>query len=315
MKCLVTGAAGFIGSHLSEALLENGHEVLGLDCFVPYYDQSIKENNLSTSKSKAGYQFHQVDLRTDSLDGLLSDVEVIFHLAAMPGLVKSWSDFDTYVGCNITATQRLLEGIASQKPPLKRLIYISTSSVYGKYSSGDESMPTKPISPYGVTKLAGENRCKAYTQIHDLPLVILRYFSIYGPRQRPDMGYFKFIDAAQRGKTVTVFGDGHQARGNTYVADCVNATMLAMDALIGETYNIGGSETASVWDILRRLEEIGGKKIEVEMAPARPGDQRTTFADTSRINRHLRWNPRTTLDQGLKAQWDWQQSLIDQHST
>lgn len=314
MKCLVTGAAGFIGSHLSEALLEQNHQVIGVDSFVPYYDRSIKESYLRSFKDHPNFTFHEVDLRTDPLNDLFKDVEVVFHLAAMAGLLRSWTDFDGYWTCNAQATQRLLEAILAQQPPLKRLIYVSTSSVYGKYSSGDETLPTKPTSPYGVTKLAGEHLCRAYSLLHGLPLVVLRYFSIYGPRQRPDMGYYQFIDAALHGKPVTVFGDGHQARGNTYVDDCVRATILAQDATIGETFNVGGTESASVWDILRLLEKIGGRKIEVKMGPARPGDQRSTFADTSRLKIHLGWETRTTLEEGLKAQWHWQQQLTH-HNT
>lgn len=308
MKCLVTGAAGFIGSHLCEELLRQGHSVIGVDAFIDYYDRSLKEANLHPAKQNSQYTFHELDLRHDSLDDLLTDVEVIFHEAAMAGLLKSWSEFDLYLTCNVQATQRLLDAIRSQAPPLKKLVYCSTSSVYGLYSSGDETLPTKPISPYGVTKLASENLCRAYFDAFDLPVVVLRYFSVYGPRQRPDMGYHKFIKAALEDQTVTVFGDGHQARGNTYVADCVDATIRAVDAQVGEVYNVGGGESASVWDILRLVEKISGKTIPYHLAEGRPGDQRITFADTSRLRRHLGWEPRTTLEEGILAQWKWQQS-------
>jgi nucleoside-diphosphate-sugar epimerase len=187
---------------------------------------------------------------------------------------------------------------------------VSTSSAYGRYSSGDETLPTRPISPYGVTKLAGENLCHAYTDAYGFPLVVLRYFSVYGPRQRPDMGYYKFFEWARRGETIVVTGDGNQVRGNTYVADCVAATIAAVEAPIGELYNIGGGETANVWDILRRVETLVGRKLSTRQEPARPGDQRYTFADTSKLRRHLGWEARTTLDEGLQAQWQWHQETI-----
>jgi nucleoside-diphosphate-sugar epimerase len=306
MKCVVTGAAGFVGSHLAEELLRQGHEVAGIDCFVPYYPEEIKRRNLAGLLNQPRFRFHSVDLRKDPLDEALRDAEVVFHLAAMAGLVKSWTDFDGYWTCNALATRQLIEAVLRVTPKLRRFVHVSTSSVYGKYASGDETMPTRPISPYGVTKLAAENLCQAYADTRGLPVVILRYFSIYGPRQRPDMGYHLFIKAAIQGKQVVVFGDGQQARGNTYVDDCVQATIKAAEAPLGEVYNVGGGETASVWDILQRLEKIGGKKIDHRQEPARPGDQRHTFADTGKLKRHLGWQSCTTLDEGLKRQWDWQ---------
>jgi nucleoside-diphosphate-sugar epimerase len=305
-KCVVTGAAGFIGSHLCEELLRRGHEVAGLDGFVPYYDPAVKERNLASARAHPKFRLHRLDLRRDTLDAALDGAEVVFHLAAMPGLVKSWTDFDGYASCNIQATQRLLEAVPRAAPGLKRFLYVSTSSVYGRFGSGDETLPARPISPYGVTKLAGEHLCHAVADAKGLPLVVLRYFSVYGPRQRPDMGYHKFIRWALEGRPVVVTGDGHQVRGNTYVADCVAATLAAVEALPGETYNVGGGETASVWDILRRLEEIAGRRLEVRQEPARPGDQRCTFADTTKLRRHVGWQPRTSLDEGLRAQWQWQ---------
>jgi nucleoside-diphosphate-sugar epimerase len=308
VKCVVTGAAGFIGSHLAEALLAGGHEVTGIDCFVPYYPRPNKERNLALARADAKFSFHQVDLRRDALDGLLADAEVIFHLAAMPGLTQSWSDFDGYLSCNVQATQRLLEAIRRSAGRLRRLVYASTSSVYGRFASGDENLPVKPSSPYGVTKLAGENLCRAYSESIGLPVVSLRYFSVYGPRQRPDMGYSRFIRAFLRQEPVVVYGDGQQVRGNTYVSDCVAATLAAVEALPGEVFNVGGGETASVWDILRKLEALAGRPAQVREEPARPGDQRYTFADTTKLSRHLGWEPRVSLDDGLARQWAWQQA-------
>lgn len=304
MKCLVTGAAGFIGSHLCERLLANGHDVVGLDAFIPYYPRPIKEANLAGLRGHSRFTFHQNDLRTDDLSAATEGVEVVFHLAAMAGLPKSWTEFNLYESCNITGTFRLLEAVQSRN--LSRFIYVSTSSVYGRFSSGDESLPTRPISPYGVTKLAGENLCRAFADERGLPLVVLRYFSVYGPRQRPDMGYNRFISAMTEGTPIAVFGDGLQMRGNTFVSDCVEATTAAMNAMPGETYNLGGGETASVWDILHKLERILGRKAIVVRQPAREGDQRYTCADTAKLKRHLGWEARIGLDEGLALQAAWQ---------
>jgi nucleoside-diphosphate-sugar epimerase len=306
MKCVVTGAAGFIGSRLCEALLAAGHDVAGLDAFIPYYPREVKERNLAALRGRAHFRFHAVDLRTDTLDALVADAEVVFHLAAMAGLVKSWTDFDGYWTCNVQATQRLIDAVLRASGGLWRFLYASTSSVYGRYSAGDESLPTRPISPYGVTKLAGENLCRAFAEERGLPLVVLRYFSVYGPRQRPDMGYHRFIRAMLCGEPVTVHGDGMQVRGNTYVDDCVAATVAAAEAPPGETYNVGGGESASVWDVLSHLEQLAGRKARVRREPARPGDQRQTYADTTRLRRHLGWEPTTLLAKGLAAQWEWQ---------
>jgi nucleoside-diphosphate-sugar epimerase len=305
MKCLVTGAAGFIGSHLCERLLGDGHAVIGVDAFVPYYPRAVKEANLVNARASRHFTFHALDLRDGLPHECLAGVETIFHLAAMAGLPKSWTEFDLYAGCNVTATQRLVEA-ASRLGGLHRFVYASTSSVYGRYGSGDEALPTRPISPYGVTKLAAENLCRAYAEEHGLPLVVLRYFSVYGPRQRPDMGYHRFVKALLTDGSITVFGDGMQVRGNTYVDDCVKATVAALDALPGETYNVGGGEAVSVWDVLRKLEAITGRKAQVHQQPARPGDQRYTSADTGKMLRHLGWRPLIDLDEGLARQVAWQ---------
>ncbi len=312
MNCLVTGAAGFIGSHLCEKLLEGGHSVTGLDAFIPYYAPALKEKNLLVSQKQSRFRFERRDLRQDACDDLLKNVDVVFHLAAMPGLVRSWSDFDLYTTCNIQATQRLLEAVRRSAPGLSRFLYVSTSSVYGRFASGDESLPLKPISPYGVTKLAAEQLCRAFEESFGLPLVVLRYFSVYGPRQRPDMGYNIFIRALLKGDPITVNGDGQQVRGNTYIADCVDVTIRAAEARVGETYNVGGGETASVWDILHKLEKISGKKAQVRQEAARPGDQRYTFADTTRLRRHLSWEPKVGLDEGLARQVEWQKEMLSQ---
>jgi nucleoside-diphosphate-sugar epimerase len=312
MKCVVTGAAGFIGSHLCESLLRAGHEVHGVDAFIPYYPREAKERNLRGLNAHPHFRFNAFDLRTAALEGALANCDAVFHLAAMPGLVRSWQDFQGYWTCNVLATQRLLESIVHACPRLQRLLYVSTSSVYGRFGSGDETLPTKPISPYGVTKLAGEHLCRAYSDAFDLPVVILRFFSVYGPRQRPDMGYQRFIRALLLGEPITVYGDGQQVRGNTFVDDCVAATIRAIEARPGDVYNIGGGETATVWEIIRKLETIAGRTAEIIREPARAGDQRYTFADTSKLRSHLGWQARTLLDEGLARQWDWQKRELQE---
>jgi nucleoside-diphosphate-sugar epimerase len=308
MKCVVTGAAGFIGSHLCEELLRRGDQVIALDCFVPYYPRTLKERNILAFSSHPRCRFQMLDLRTDPLDDVLTDVEVVFHLAAMPGLVRSWTDLDLYWSCNVQATERMLDALRRSSGSLRQFIYASTSSVYGRFSSGDENLPTKPASPYGVTKLAGENLCRAYSEAFGIPVVTLRYFSVYGPRQRPDMGYNRFIHALLHDEPVVVYGDGRQVRGNTYVSDCVGATLAAVEAKPGEIYNVGGGETASVWDILRQLEALAGRPARVQQAPPRPGDQRYTMADTTKLRSHFGWEPQVPLAEGLARQWQWQQT-------
>lgn len=309
MRYLVTGAAGFIGSHLCERLLALGHEVVGLDCFVPYYPKPLKERNLAEAKKHPKFRFLSLDLRTDDLKPVVDGVDVVYHLAAMPGLVASWTDFDLYLSCNVTGTQRLLEAVKGSKS-LKRFVYGSTSSVYGKFASGDETLPTKPVSPYGVTKLAGEQLARAHLETFGTPVSVLRFFSVYGPRQRPDMAYNIFIRALMTGEPITVFGDGQQVRGNTFVADCVEAVVKAAEAPVGETFNVGGGEMVSVVDVLGKLERIAGKRFMVRTEAARPGDQRHTFADTTRLRRVLGWEPKTTLDEGLARQYEWQKSAL-----
>jgi nucleoside-diphosphate-sugar epimerase len=315
MKCVVTGAAGFIGSHLAERLLRDGHEVVGVDAFIPYYPRSMKENNLAQAKRHPAFQFVELDLRNSILEPTVANAEVVFHLAAMAGLVGSWVNSDLYMSCNVQATERLMQALRRSAPALRRFIYASTSSIYGRYASGDEMMPTRPISPYGVTKLAGEQMARAFLDAFELPSVVLRYFSVYGPRQRPDMGYHKFIRALSLDEPLEICGDGQQIRGNTYIDDCVAATVAAIEAPVGECYNVGGGETASVWDIVRHLEKLAGRRARIEHVPARPGDQRATSADTAKLQRHLGWQPNTRLHEGLTAQWQWQQKELNTSNT
>ena len=312
IRCLVTGAAGFIGSHLCEQLLRDGHQVIGLDAFIPYYSRSIKESYIAPSKESTNFVFHELDLRYDALEPVLEGVEVVFHLAAMPGLVRSWSDFDLYMTCNLQGTQRLLE--ATRKSDVKHFIYGSTSSVYGKLATGNETSPLAPISPYGVTKLNAEHLCQAYARTYALPLTILRFFSVYGPRQRPDMAYHKFIRALLQDQPITVYGDGEQSRSNTYIADCIRGTLLAFEkreVSIGETFNLGGGEVVTVNQALAVLARLTEQSPRVNWAPAQPGDQRHTAADFSKAERLLGYIPTTSVTTGLHAQLLWQRELLE----
>lgn len=309
MKCVVTGAAGFIGSHLCERLLADGHEVVGIDCFTDYYPRAFKERNVAGLRQRPGFVLQEWDLSEEVPVSLLEGAEWVFHLAAMPGLVRSWQDFDSYNRHNVTATQRLLESLR-RVPTLRRLVYASTSSVYGRYASGDESVPARPSSPYGLTKLAGEHLCRVYGEAFGLPVVILRYFSVYGPRQRPDMGYYQFVEALLTGATIRLTGDGTHIRGNTYIADCVEATVRAAEALPGETFNVGGGELVTVAEVIRMLERLTGQRAHIEQLPARAGDQLATGADIGKLRRHTGWQPRTPLEEGLARQVAWQQALL-----
>jgi nucleoside-diphosphate-sugar epimerase len=310
MEMLVTGCAGFIGSHLCERLLADGHHVVGLDCFTAYYARPVKEANLAPFWKHPNFTFRELDLSSDSIIEAVESAEVVFHLAAMPGLNRSWTDFDAYNRHNLTATHRLLEALKGRSG-IQRFVYTSTSSVYGKYASGDESLPTRPSSPYGITKLAAEQLCRVYHDEFGMPAVVLRYFSVYGPRQRPDMGYHLFINAVLQGKPIPLTGDGLQVRGNTYVGDCVDATVRAgLGAIPGEVYNLGGGELTTVIEAIRKIERIVGRPAVIERHPPRKGDQLATGADVGKLSRHLGWKPTTTLDEGLARQVEWQRSLV-----
>ena len=308
--CLVTGAAGFVGSHLSERLSSEGHTVRGIDAFIPYYPRPLKEDNLATVQSRDTFHFHEVDLRLADLAPLLEGVDVVFHLAAQAGLRRSWSEFDSYMTCNIQATQRLLEAAVTNK--ISHFINISTSSVYGRFATGNEESPLEPISPYGITKLAAEMLCRAYEKNFDLPMTVCRLFSVYGPRQRPDMGYNIFIRSILNDEQITIDGDGTDSRSNTYVADCVQGLVLAFEQpgkSVGETFNIGGGQEVNVLQVLEMLEELSGKKPLTTHGPRRAGDQRRTVADINKARTLLGYDPQTTVLEGLRAQLAWQRGL------
>ncbi len=307
MKALVTGAAGFIGSHLAETLVAEGHEVIGLDCFSGYYGRDLKEFNIKGLRASSGFQLVEADLGAVDLGPILDGCDVIFHLAAQPGVRPSWGpDFRTYIEHNIWATQRLLEAVL--KHPVGKFVFASTSSVYGeanRYPTREDDLP-KPISPYGVTKLAAEKLCLAYHENFGVPVVAVRYFTVYGPRQRPDMAFSRFIRAIESHQPLTIYGDGNQRRDFTYVGDAVAATIKAGQSdLAGEIFNVAGGSPVPLLHILTLLKEISGQEIEIDWMPAQPGDVSETGGDLTRIRSLLGYDPQTPLAAGLRAQVDW----------
>jgi UDP-glucose 4-epimerase len=312
MKALITGAAGFIGSHLAGALLDRGAEVVGLDCFTDYYPRPIKEGNLAPLRRRPAFRFEEAALQTVALDPLLDGVTHVFHLAAQAGVRKSWGDdFRIYTANNIDATQRLLEAL--KRRPLTRLVFASTSSVYGDEATlpMQEDVALHPVSPYGVTKLAGEHLCHLYHVNFGVPTVALRYFTVYGPGQRPDMAFHKFIRAALTGQPISLYGDGDQTRDFTYVADAVAATIAAGDrGRPGAVYNIGGGSRVSVNHVLALVGRLTGRPLDIRREGVQMGDMRDTFADTTRARQDLGFVPAQTLEGGLKAECDWLAGLI-----
>jgi nucleoside-diphosphate-sugar epimerase len=308
-RVLVTGAAGFIGSHLVDALLARGHDVLGVDCFTDYYPRAVKERNLAAALTHARFTFEEADLRTAELQRLTGQVDVVIHEAAMGGLLRSWTWFAEYASCNVLATQRLLE--ACRDTGISHVVHASTSSVYGRDASAGEDRAPQPDSPYGVTKLAAEHLVAAYHRNFEVPFTVLRYFSIYGPRQRPDMGYHIFIDSVLNDREIVILGDGLQSRGNTYIDDCVAATIAALDR--GPTLlaiNIGGGEEISALEAVRLIGRLAGREPRIAFGPARPGEQARALADTARARSVLGWAPRIRIVDGLTRQLAWQQAIL-----
>jgi UDP-glucuronate 4-epimerase len=300
MRYAVTGAAGFVGSHLAEALLAAGHEVVGIDCFTDYYDVALKEEN-GRRLADAGCVVERTDLAEDVLE--LGGYDGVFHLAAQPG-VRSFGDvFPLYLRRNVLATQRLFEAAARDGV---KVVFASSSSIYGaaeRYPTGEDVRP-RPLSPYGITKLACEHLADAYERSFGLRSVILRYFNAFGPRQRPDMAFTRIVHALAGGSGFELYGDGEQTRGWTYVSDVVDATVVAMEHGSG-TYNVGGAIEASMNETIALLERHAGRTLELTRRPAVPGDQRRTNADTTRIRAELGWEPKVSLEAGLSAQWEW----------
>jgi len=307
MKAVVTGCAGFIGSHLSTALLDRGADVTGLDCFTDYYPRAAKEANLSPLRDRRGFRFVEDRLEKMDLAPLLDGATHVFHLAAQAGVRKSWGrDFRTYTVENVDATQALLEAVKER--PLVRLVYASSSSVYGDAAEipmREDARP-QPVSPYGVTKLAAEHLCSLYHTNFGVPAVSVRYFTVYGPRQRPDMAFHRFLRAALKGDPITLYGDGTQTRDFTFVADAVAATVAAGDRGVpGGVYNIGGGSRVSMNEVLTLIERVTGRPLDVRREPPQKGDMRDTYADTSRARADLRFAPSVTLEEGLRAEKDW----------
>jgi nucleoside-diphosphate-sugar epimerase len=306
MRCVVTGVAGFVGSHLAERLIELGHEVLGVDRFADFYPRAIKERNLARLRDEPRFSLSKVDLATADLHPLLEGREVIFHQAAQAGVRASWGQsFESYLHDNVLATQRLLEA-ARVRGEVRKVVYASSSSVYGETPDVPmrESSATAPHSPYGVTKLAAEHLCELYRRNFGLPAVSLRYFTVYGPRQRPDMGFHRFISAILKGEAIRVYGDGEQTRDFTYVSDAVQANVAAMSGSAVGVFNIGGGSRVTLNEVLAALGEIVGP-VRVERAAPQAGDVRHTCADTTAARDALGYAPRVTLREGLAAQAAW----------
>lgn len=310
MKALVTGAAGFIGSTLADRLVAQGADVVGIDCFTDYYPRALKERNLAALRQQPHFRLVEDDLRQVDLEGLLDGVTHVFHLAAQAGVRKSWGkDFDVYVNNNIAATQRLLEACAGRR--LDRFVYASTSSVYGDEATIPmrEDQRLQPVSPYGVSKLAAEHLGHLYHVNHGLPFVALRYFTVYGPRQRPDMGFHRFLTAAMHGRPLTRYGDGEQTRDFTFVADAVTATAAAgTRGVPGRVYNVGGGSRVTVNQVFEIIGRLVGTPVTIDQQPPQKGDMRDTYADTTRAAADLGFAPSVTLEQGLAEEYAWLRS-------
>lgn len=305
MRALLTGPAGFIGSHLAEYLLERGDEVVGVDSFTSYYDTALKRINLSTSLEADGFTFVEGDVNELDLASVLDGIDVVFHLAGQPGVRVSWGrEFEIYVRQNLLATQRMLEAVkeAESRP---RFVFASSSSIYGQAESfpTSEDVAPHPVSPYGMSKLGCEHLCHMYGGQFGVEAVMLRYFSIFGPRQRPDMAFTRFIEAGLTGTPITVNGDGQQSRDFTYVMDAVRATVAgAEQGRPGVVYNVAGGCHTTVMEVVGSLSQIMGRELAVEHLPPLPGDPRRTGADVSRAKAELDYEPRMGLEDGLAAQ-------------
>jgi UDP-glucuronate 4-epimerase len=308
MRALVTGCAGFIGSHLTESLLAQGHDVLGVDCFNDNYAREAKQANLVRAHDFDGFAFRPLDLSRARLDALVADSDVVFHLAAEPGVRSSWgARFDRVLRNNVAATQRLLE--AAKASPERRFVYASSSSIYGdaeRLPTPEDVVPA-PVSPYGTTKLAAEHLCRLYHGNDGLETVCLRYFSVYGPRQRPDMAFSRFCRAALSGEPLSVFGDGEQTRDFTFVADVVRATQAAalVHGIGGRIYNVGGGSQVSVNRALALLAGFAESPLDVHYLERERGDVRATGADCSRARAELGYEPAVRFEDGLRAEFEW----------
>lgn len=312
MRALVTGVAGFIGSTLAEKLLATGADVVGIDCFADYYPRAMKERNLSGFMGQPRFRFVESRIQDADLPGLLGDRTHVFHLAAQAGVRRSWGrDFTVYTTNNIEATQVLLEACVAL--PLERLVYASSSSVYGDNVAmpmREDALP-QPVSPYGVSKLAAEQLCYLYHVNYGVPTVALRYFTVYGPRQRPDMGFHRFLRAAILGEPITLFGDGEQTRDFTFVADAVSATVAAATrGAPGRVYNIGGGSRVTINHALDIIGHVARRRPLVTDDSVQKGDMRHTYADTSLARADLGFAPSVGLDEGLAAEHAWLSGIL-----
>ncbi len=308
MKALVTGAAGFIGSTLAERLLADGWEVVGVDCFIDYYPRELKERNLAGLRDSSGFRFVEASLVDMELAPLLEGVDAVFHQAAQAGVRASWGDdFRIYSDNNVFATQRLLE--ACRRIDLKKFVYASSSSIYGDTDDlpmRETSMP-KPVSPYGVSKLAAEHLTWLYFKNYGLPTVSLRYFTVYGPRQRPDMAFNRFIAAVDAGREITLYGNGEQSRDFTFVEDIVAANIAAAtEPARGEVYNLGGGSRTTVNEVIATIGDIVGREPLVKRFDMQMGDVMHTAADTSKARAEIGFAPKVSLREGLERQARWQ---------
>ncbi|ARU63062.1 UDP-glucose 4-epimerase [Tumebacillus avium] len=302
-RALVTGCAGFIGSTLSERLLREGYEVYGIDAFVHNYDRWVKERNLQGALAHPQFRFFERDLRSLAFDELLARVDVVFHQAALPGVRTSWgSQFQEYVDHNILVTQALLE--AAKNSHVQKIVCASSSSVYGGMSGpADETIMPQPLSPYGVTKLAAEQLCQLYAAVYGVPVVSLRYFTVFGPRQRPDMAFHKFIKNVLSGQPIEIYGDGEQSRDFTYIDDAVTANLLACAAPVkGVVFNIGGVSQLTVNDVISLIETRTGQRANIQRRPEQPGDPRHTFADITKARHLLGYDPQFDVEKGISLQ-------------
>ncbi len=310
MKCLITGCAGFIGSHSVERFLAEGAEVVGIDNFDPYYARRAKEENLRPLLGRQGFRFIEGDLKEVALEPLFRGVDSVLHLAAQPGVRASWGDaFNRYLRNNVLCTQRLLEHTSALK--LSNVVYASSSSVYGASPKlpVEEGDPPVPISPYGVTKLCAENLCEAYRIQSGVPVVRLRYFSVYGPRQRPDMLIHRIVRAAVRGEVLDIYGDGKQTRDFTFVGDVAQANWLAVRRGIAQgALNVASGQPVAVNEVVRLVEELAGRTIRLQSAPAQKGDPLHTHASVRRAKTTLGFEAKTPLREGLRQQLEWQRA-------
>ncbi|NET27747.1 NAD-dependent epimerase/dehydratase family protein [Okeania sp. SIO1I7] len=310
---IVTGVGGFIGSHLAETLLNQGEKVIGIDQFNDYYDPVLKRQNISQFKDNSAFQLIENDIQSLNWSELLADIDIVYHQAAQAGVRASWGEgFRAYTERNINATQIILEA-AKDAPNLKRLVYASTSSVYGNAETfpTPETICPQPVSPYGITKLAAERLGKLYHQNFGVPCVYLRYFTVYGPRQRPDMAFHKFFKWILEDEPISIYGDGQQTRDFTFVSDAVAANLLAgtVPEAVGEVFNIGGGSRVVLAEVINMMEEIVGRPIKKNFVEKARGDARHTSADVSKAQKILGYQPQVSLKEGLQREWKWVKSL------